>query len=324
MEYTLTIRQVAIHKYFPTLDIKDAAILDFLGRFAHSKAIEKKLVGQTIFFWFDYKKISTENPLLRLNYEAMRKRMSNLCKLGILEPHPANKGGKVFFAFGLNHEKTHRAENPEAYEAAKERAEIAEVGMKIPRLKKEVGISVPMGRYENTEVLPKGRYENTYNQYNQSYQPTIISEEAKNEKNAVAVKPQKPLFKASLDTSPPIPAHPPALGASRAADFGAFKSFDLDAEFEALKTDPFLKEAFVRNDRIPVEKFEEYTTLFPTWSRGNGKSYNNRADLRGHFHGWARGHWKGEQAERAKTPLATTDSLKRKSGAVESAPATFF
>jgi len=176
MEYTLTIRQVSIHKYFPSLDIKDAAILDFLGRFAQAKGIEKKFVGQTVFYWFDYKKISAENPLLRLNYEAMRKRMANLCKLGILESHPANKGGKVFFAFGENHEKTHRIENVDAYEAsAKERNAKAEVGTAIPKQKKEVGTQIPKGRYADTEVLRKGRYQNTDNQYNHSNQNTIIS-----------------------------------------------------------------------------------------------------------------------------------------------------
>jgi len=176
MEYTLTIRQVAINKYFPSLDIKDAAILDFLGRFAQAKGIEKKFVGQTVFYWFDYKKISAENPLLRLNYEAMRKRMANLCKLGILESHPANKGGKVFFAFGENHEKTHRIENVDAYEAsAKERNAKAEVGTGIPKQEKQVGTQIPRGRYADTEVLPKGRYQNTDNQYNHSNQNTIIS-----------------------------------------------------------------------------------------------------------------------------------------------------
>ena len=145
------------------------------------------------------------------------------------------------------------------------------------------------------------------------------------EKNAVAVatpKNQKSLlFKAPLDTAPPIPAHPPANGASRAADFGAFKAFDLEAEFAALKTDPFLRESFVLNDRIPAEKFDEYTTLFPVWSRGKGETYNNRKELRGHFHGWARGHWKGEQAAMTKTPTATTDNLPRRA---ETAKQTFF
>ena len=96
------------------------------------------------------------------------------------------------------------------------------------------------------------------------------------------------------------------------SQFGAFKPFDIEAEFAALKTDLFLKESFVLNDRIPAEKFDEYTSLFPVWSRGKGETYNNRKELRGHFHGWARGHYLGEQKAAAKTPLATTDNLPRR------------
>lgn len=110
MEYTLTISQKAIADNFPTLDIKDAAIIDFLSRFSASKKIAKKIVGDSIFYWFDYNKIATENPLLKLGSEAIRKRLRELCSLGILEAHPLNSGGRVFFAFGDNFELTHKYE----------------------------------------------------------------------------------------------------------------------------------------------------------------------------------------------------------------------
>ena len=93
MEFTLTICQKQIHDNFPGLDIKDAGIIDFLGRFSHD--CTKKIVGQKIYFWFDYGKISTECPLLRLESEAIRKRVRAMVALGILEPHPGNKGGQV-------------------------------------------------------------------------------------------------------------------------------------------------------------------------------------------------------------------------------------
>lgn len=110
MEYTLTISQKAIADNFPTLDIKDAAIIDFLSRFSASKKIAKKIIGDSIFYWFDYNKIATENPLLKLGSEAIRKRLRELCSLGILEAHPLNSGGRVFFAFGDNFELTHKYE----------------------------------------------------------------------------------------------------------------------------------------------------------------------------------------------------------------------
>ena len=56
MEYTLTISQKAIAENFPELDIKDAALIDFLGRFVHGGNIKKRIIGDTVFYWFDYEK----------------------------------------------------------------------------------------------------------------------------------------------------------------------------------------------------------------------------------------------------------------------------
>ena len=113
MEFSLTINQKQIHENFPVLDIKDAAIIDFLTRFSHAKKIKKRIIGTDVYYWFDYGKIASENPLLKLDRESIRKRVRNICKLGILNAHPDNQGGEVYFAFGDNYEKTHRADLPE-------------------------------------------------------------------------------------------------------------------------------------------------------------------------------------------------------------------
>jgi len=109
MEFSLTIRQKEFQDNFPTLDIKDAAIVDFLARFAHSKSMVKKIVEGKVYFWFDYGKIVTELPILRLNKESIRKRMRELIRLKIFDSHPENQGErKVFFAFGDAYELTHK------------------------------------------------------------------------------------------------------------------------------------------------------------------------------------------------------------------------
>jgi len=115
MEYTLTISQKAIAENFPELDIKDAALIDFLGRFVHGGNIKKRVIGDTVFYWFDYGKIMAENPLLKLGEEAIRKRMRVLCQCKILKSHPENSGGLTFFAFGEEFQWTHkhRENNPD-------------------------------------------------------------------------------------------------------------------------------------------------------------------------------------------------------------------
>jgi hypothetical protein len=115
MEYTLTISQKAIAENFPELDIKDAALIDFLGRFVHGGNIKKRIIGDTVFYWFDYGKIMSENPLLKLGEEAIRKRMRALCQCKILKSHPENSGGLTFFAFGEEFQWTHkhRENNPD-------------------------------------------------------------------------------------------------------------------------------------------------------------------------------------------------------------------
>jgi len=113
MEFSLTINQKQIHENFPVLDIKDAAIIDFLTRFSHAKKIKKRIIETDVYYWFDYGKIASENPLLKLDRESIRKRVRNICKLGILNAHPDNQGGEVYFAFGDNYEKTHRADLPD-------------------------------------------------------------------------------------------------------------------------------------------------------------------------------------------------------------------
>ena len=185
MEYNLNINQRAIVENFPLLDIKDAAIIDFLGRFAHSKSIQKKVEGETIYYWFSYAHIANENPLLRLNVEAIRKRMRVFCELQILVGHEKNQGGKSFFAFGEKYEKTHREENPE-----------------VPKLPQNIGKKIPKGREENPEVAPKHREENPDNHNNHLIIVTNNQREEEKEKTS-----PPPAENFSLEAEKETPPH---------------------------------------------------------------------------------------------------------------------
>lgn len=163
MEYTLTIRQLAIHQNFPTLDIKDAAILDYMSRFACSPSIKKKIHAGQVYYWFAYQKIAEENPLVGLSPESLRKRLREFCRFGILQAHPDNQGGAVFFAFGERYELTHRANLPEVENA-------------------NIGQNRPKGRANLPEVSPELRANLPDNQeyhFNQNNQNIITK--AKNE-----------------------------------------------------------------------------------------------------------------------------------------------
>ena len=207
MEYTLSISQKAIAENFPGLDIKDAAIIDFLGRFSHSKKIQKKIEGNEIFYWFDYKKIATENPLLRLNNEAVRKRIREMCALRILISHPLNRGGKVFFAFGENYEKTHRVQDVQR----EENPEVEQVE------KKTTGRKSRPQREENPEVEQKGREENPDNHNNHylSQKPDQGNQLAPLEKIAEIETESNFTLKAEKENTPPIAPAPPQAGATR-------------------------------------------------------------------------------------------------------------
>lgn len=171
MEYNLSICQKAIADNFPSLDIKDAAIIDFSTRFSKSSKIQKKIEGQSVYYWFDYGKIASENPLLKLNSEAIRKRIRHLCELGIFDAHPLNRGGKVFFSFGANYEKTHKFDE-------KEREENPDV----VKTAKRTGRKSRPQREENPDLLQKEREENPDNHNN--HLNNHKNQEHKNQNNA--------------------------------------------------------------------------------------------------------------------------------------------
>jgi len=281
MEFSLTINQKQIHENFPVLDIKDAAIIDFLTRFSHAKKIKKRIIGTDIYYWFDYGKIASENPLLKLDRESIRKRVRNICKLGILNAHPDNQGGEVYFAFGDNYEKTHRADLPEVE---------AQTSGKQSRTH----------RAENPELLAKHRANNPDNHNNHSNhnnQPSSEPEKAAADTAEFIIKtttefPDVTLVelktleaKTENPTPVPPPPAPPAESSPRRYD-----SFDIDTDAEKLKEDHLCRDRFGRDLRIGFEKatadFPVYVDRFVENQKAETFNYPNTKEFRRHFFNW--------------------------------------
>lgn len=325
MEFNLNINQKAIADNFPTLDIKDAAIIDFLGRFSHSPNIQKRIEGEKVFYWFDYSHISKENPLLRLNDEAIRKRVRHLCELGILEGHEKNRGGKSFFAFGKNYQKTHR--------------EVREENPEVELKAQKFGKKIPKGREENPEVGAKVREENPDNHNNHLIIETIEQEEKKGaslffssnpenenqtlnpEKNendlqggaggAAGENPLTPPFTPVGTIEPKgatvVRMYDPQLPAVTIVDSipatthapTEFRRVNIGEEIERLKTDELAKETFTLSRKIPSNLYADYVEAFGKEIGGTGETYQNTPAFRKHFFNWSGTRW--EIAQKRKT-----------------------
>jgi hypothetical protein len=98
MKYSFTVNQKAIVESGLDLDLHDACIMAFLNSFALSPKIEKKFIGNKVYCWFQYAHILTNLPLLKMQKDAVYRRLKNLCEFRLLEAHPDNQTcGKAFF-----------------------------------------------------------------------------------------------------------------------------------------------------------------------------------------------------------------------------------
>lgn len=295
MEFTLTISQKQIHENFPTLDIKDAAIIDFLGKFSHE--CDKKVYGKTVYYWFAYSKICDECPLLRLDPESVRRRMRGLCSLNILAAHPGNRGGKVFFAFGEKYSLTHRDKS------TKGRAE-------NPEVEKRSGRKSRPRRAENPELMAKGRAnlpDNHNNHLDHNNQSSTESESAaacelkievfdsefpglsvheildlKVEEEKDTPSSARPLEK-EKEVQPARPA--PGESAPRRWDV-----FDIDREADLMKSDfrvfeKFAKDSALSNDVARV-RFPLVVDEFIEDQKAATYNYQNTRQIRAHFFNW--------------------------------------
>jgi len=101
MNFTISICQKAIIENQLDIDWLDAALLDFIHKFSLSPKMQKIVLDDKTYFYFSYKYIIDENPLLPFNNkDSIRRRLKNLELKGFITSHPDNqKMGKAFYTF---------------------------------------------------------------------------------------------------------------------------------------------------------------------------------------------------------------------------------
>ena len=99
MKFNININQSEIIRKGYKIDVLDACILDFCLDFSHSERITKLTDKGTVYYWFDYKNISEQMPILNLKKDSIYRRMKNLSEIGFLRPHPNNQElGRPYYA----------------------------------------------------------------------------------------------------------------------------------------------------------------------------------------------------------------------------------
>ncbi len=76
---------------------------------------------------------------------------------------------------------------------------------------------------------------------------------------------------------------------------------DIEKTIEALKENEFVREAFARVSRVPVEKYSEYLEEFKIKCRAEQAKHTNEGDTRKHFLNWARIRYQSESNNQKNT-----------------------
>lgn len=92
MQYTITINQLAVMELNARegldIDLKDAALLDFIVKFSGSDRVQKVHYEGETYFWLSHNLIKEQLPLLALQKDSIYRRMKTLASWGLLEQHP--------------------------------------------------------------------------------------------------------------------------------------------------------------------------------------------------------------------------------------------
>ena len=99
MKFNININQLEIVKNNYEIDVIDACILDFCLDFSHSNKISTVSDKGIIYYWFDYKNIAEQMPILNLKKDSIYRRMKKMSEIGFLLPHPNNQElGRPYYA----------------------------------------------------------------------------------------------------------------------------------------------------------------------------------------------------------------------------------
>lgn len=104
MQYNININQKALIEFSSDLDLKDAAILDFILKAKENPFFETKIFNEKEYFWLSYSKIIEELPLLKIkNKNVLARKLRKLIDLGLLESYiDQSQGNKTYWKTGSN------------------------------------------------------------------------------------------------------------------------------------------------------------------------------------------------------------------------------
>lgn len=98
MKYNLVINQKAILENNLKIDSVDAMILDIIRDMASYEKVEKKYIGNTVFFWVNHLNLALENPILGIKTsDGIYRRMVKMSEIGLILIHPENKKSRKSF-----------------------------------------------------------------------------------------------------------------------------------------------------------------------------------------------------------------------------------
>lgn len=114
MKYITVINNLVASTHFPTLDMKDLAILNWLADFAHTGQMEMKIHDRKPYYWVKYSKVLDDLPPLKWRTEdRVYRSCKKMAKLNILIAHPDNvKERESFYGFGPKYVLFISSQNP--------------------------------------------------------------------------------------------------------------------------------------------------------------------------------------------------------------------
>lgn len=105
MNYNININQKAIYDSNLELELYEAFILEAIRQMTSNwEVMEKIIANNKVYYWIDYDKVISDNPMLKgrkkepMKRDTMYRYIKSLCEMGFLEAHPDNgRGFKTFF-----------------------------------------------------------------------------------------------------------------------------------------------------------------------------------------------------------------------------------
>lgn len=107
MKYNIHINQKAAIEHFPSLDIVDLAIFDFIKDFTNSRVCRKVVTDNGVFFMLRWRLIADQLPILNIKTSmGINKRLNKLVEAGLLIRNATNKQERnSLFKWGDNYDK---------------------------------------------------------------------------------------------------------------------------------------------------------------------------------------------------------------------------